>query len=68
MINPKVIMEEHYFIEVDCQQKNHEGERICGDVFLSGRVKEEERIILVLSDGMGGRRPVLQGKTGPASF
>jgi hypothetical protein len=44
---------EKYFIEVDCQQKNHEGERICGDVFLSGKVKEENRIVLVLSDGMG---------------
>lgn len=46
-------MAEKYFIEVDCQQKNHEGERICGDVFLSGKVKEEGRIVLVLSDGMG---------------
>lgn len=46
-------MEERFFIEVDCQQKNHEGERICGDVFLSGRVKGEQRIILVISDGMG---------------
>jgi hypothetical protein len=46
-------MAEKYFIEVDCQQKNHEGERICGDVFLSGKVKEENRIVLVLSDGMG---------------
>lgn len=46
-------MTEKYFIEVDCQQKNHEGERICGDVFLSGKVKEEGRIVLVLSDGMG---------------
>jgi serine/threonine protein phosphatase PrpC len=46
-------MEERFFIEVDCQQKNHNGERICGDVFVSGKVKEEERIVLVLSDGMG---------------
>lgn len=46
-------MADKYFIEVDCQQKNHEGERICGDVFLSGKVKEEGRIIVVLSDGMG---------------
>lgn len=42
-----------YYIEVDCQQKNHEGERICGDVFLSERIKSEGRIIVVLSDGMG---------------
>jgi hypothetical protein len=46
-------MVEKYFLEVDCQQKNHDGERICGDVFLSGKVKEENRIVLVLSDGMG---------------
>lgn len=46
-------MADKYFIEVDCQQKNHEGERICGDVFLSGKVKEEGRIVVVLSDGMG---------------
>lgn len=46
-------MEERFFIEVDCQQRNHENERICGDVFLSGKIKEENRIILVLSDGMG---------------
>lgn len=46
-------MIEKYFIEVDCQQKNHEGERICGDVFLSGKVREEGRIVMVLSDGMG---------------
>ncbi|MGD2034083.1 MAG: SpoIIE family protein phosphatase [Bacteroidales bacterium] len=46
-------MTERFFIEVDCQQKNYEGERICGDVFLKGRVKEENLIVLVLSDGMG---------------
>ena len=42
-----------FYIEVRCRQKNHEGERICGDVFLSERIKEENRIIAVLSDGMG---------------
>lgn len=46
-------MSDTFYIEVNCQQKNHEGERICGDVFLSKRVKEENRIIAVLSDGMG---------------
>lgn len=45
--------EEPFFIEINCQQKNHEGERICGDVFLMERIKEENRIIAVLSDGMG---------------
>jgi hypothetical protein len=42
-----------FFIEVNCQQKHHDGERICGDVFLSERVMGEDRTIVVLSDGMG---------------
>ncbi|MBN1117722.1 MAG: SpoIIE family protein phosphatase [Bacteroidales bacterium] len=46
-------MADKYFIEVDYHQRNHEGERICGDVFLSGKVREEGRIVIVLSDGMG---------------
>ncbi|HCC30407.1 MAG TPA: stage II sporulation protein E, partial [Marinilabiliales bacterium] len=46
-------MNQPFYIEVNCQQKNHEDERICGDVFLSERVKEENRIVTVLSDGMG---------------
>ncbi len=46
-------MNQKFYIEVNCQQKNHEDERICGDVFLSERIKEENRIIAVLSDGMG---------------
>ena len=46
-------MNSRFYIEVDCQQKNHEGERICGDVFLSEKIKTEERTVIVLSDGMG---------------
>lgn len=46
-------MSQDLYIEVDCRQKNHDGERICGDVFQSARVKEEKRIVAVLSDGMG---------------
>lgn len=46
-------MEEKFFIEVSCQQKNHGDERVCGDVFISRRIKEEGRLIAVLSDGMG---------------
>jgi len=46
-------MKESFYIEVNCQQKNHVNERICGDTFLSGRVKEENRTVVVLSDGMG---------------
>jgi hypothetical protein len=40
-------------IEVHCAQKNYGQERICGDVFLSKRISEESRTIVVLSDGMG---------------
>jgi hypothetical protein len=46
-------MKDEFFIEVECLQRNHFSERICGDVFKSGRVKEENRTVLVLSDGMG---------------
>jgi hypothetical protein len=41
------------FIEVDfCQRAKH-GQLISGDVFLSEKVKEEGRIVSVLSDGLG---------------
>jgi hypothetical protein len=46
-------MENNFYVEVGYQQKNHGKERICGDVFLSQRIKEENRVIAVLSDGMG---------------
>lgn len=46
-------MGQKFYIEVDCIQKNQEGERICGDVFLSEKIKSDERTIVVLSDGMG---------------
>jgi len=46
-------MSQDLYIEVDCRQMNHDAERICGDVFRSERVKEEKRIVAVLSDGMG---------------
>jgi hypothetical protein len=42
-----------FHIEINCQQRSQEGERICGDVFLSQKVSEEGRTIMVLSDGMG---------------
>jgi hypothetical protein len=43
----------NFYIEVNSQQRNCEGERICGDVFLNRYIKEEDRVITVLSDGMG---------------
>jgi hypothetical protein len=45
--------ENTFYTEVGVFQKSHSGERICGDVFLSRRIKEENRTIVVLSDGMG---------------
>ncbi len=46
-------MSDRFYIEVGSAQRNHVGERICGDVFLSEKVKEEGRTVVVLSDGMG---------------
>jgi hypothetical protein len=42
-----------YHTEVGHFQINHEGEKICGDVFLSKRIPEENRVLCVLSDGLG---------------
>ena len=42
-----------FYIEVNSQHRNYDGEKICGDVFLYRYIKEEERVIAVLSDGMG---------------
>jgi len=42
-----------FYIEVNSQQRNYDGEKICGDVFLYRYIKEEDRVIAVLSDGMG---------------
>lgn len=41
------------FIEIDYCQKAKHGQLISGDVFLSEKVKEEGRIVSVLSDGLG---------------
>lgn len=46
-------MSGNFYIEVSCHQRNFGKERICGDVFISRKVKEENRTIIVLSDGMG---------------
>jgi hypothetical protein len=46
-------MSSGFHIEVYCDQQNRDGQRICGDVFLSKKIREEQRVILVLSDGMG---------------
>ena len=46
-------MQKDFYIEVNSQQRNHDEERICGDVFLYKYINEENRVITVLSDGMG---------------
>ncbi|MFH1120329.1 MAG: SpoIIE family protein phosphatase [Bacteroidota bacterium] len=46
-------MDNRFYIEVNAELKFHHESRICGDVFLSKRINEENRIIAVLSDGMG---------------
>jgi len=40
-------------IDVSCCQQAKRGQNISGDVFLSRRIKEEGRVISVLSDGLG---------------
>lgn len=40
-------------VEVDSHQKNCRKQRISGDVFLSRKLKEQQRVISVLSDGLG---------------
>lgn len=46
-------MNDSFYIEVVCEQRNYGNERICGDVFLTRKIREENRTIAVLSDGMG---------------
>ncbi len=42
-----------FYVEVNAYQRSHHSSKLCGDVFLSKRIKEENRVIVVLSDGMG---------------
>ena len=41
------------FIEVDYCQVAKRKQHICGDVFVSQKIREEDRLISVLSDGLG---------------
>ncbi len=41
------------FVDVECAQERKHGENAFGDCFLSQRLPEEERVVAVLSDGMG---------------
>lgn len=44
---------ESLFLEVDFAQRAKTGEAICGDSFISQRVPGENRLLAVLSDGLG---------------
>lgn len=44
---------EESFVEIDYNQRAKHGQLISGDVFLSEKVKQEGRIVSVLSDGLG---------------
>ena len=42
--------ESDIFIEVDCFQKNKAGNIVCGDSYMSQKLKEEDRIISVFRE------------------
>ncbi len=46
-------LKENNIIEVDHHQIAKNGQFVSGDIFLSRRIKEEDRVISVLSDGLG---------------
>lgn len=41
------------FIEIESCQRNKHGQDICGDSFMTHKLPEEDRVISVLSDGLG---------------
>jgi hypothetical protein len=41
------------FVEIDFTQVNKKRNAVCGDVFISKKVKGEDRIVSVLADGLG---------------
>lgn len=41
------------FIEIESCQQNKHGQDICGDSFMTQKILEENRVISVLSDGLG---------------
>lgn len=46
-------MNENLYIEIECHQQNKHGKLVCGDVFLSKKIKAENRSVIVFSDGLG---------------
>ncbi len=47
------ILSDDLFIEIESCQKNKHGQDICGDSFMTHKLAEEDRVISVLSDGLG---------------
>ncbi|QKG79549.1 SpoIIE family protein phosphatase [Tenuifilum thalassicum] len=47
------ITTDSYHVDVGCVQLSKFGAQVCGDVFLSRKIKEEERTIVAVSDGLG---------------
>jgi len=47
------ISTDSYHVDVGCVQLSKYGNQVCGDVLLSRKIKEEERTIVVVSDGLG---------------
>ncbi len=54
------------FVEVDCAQRHKHSQNICGDAFFSRKIPAEDRIIAVLSDGLGSgvKANILANMTG----
>lgn len=46
-------MAQDLFVEIEFSQCNHHGEDICGDSFLMQKIEGQNRLIAVLSDGLG---------------
>lgn len=51
--NVKENLPDDLFIEIESCQKNKHGQDICGDSFMTQKLAEEDRVISVLSDGLG---------------
>jgi len=50
----RISMKKHkIFVETEHHQYHKRGQLVCGDTFLSRKLKEEKRVISVLSDGLG---------------
>lgn len=47
------VREGRYFIEIDYAQRSKRRQNTCGDSFLSRKIREENRSIAILSDGLG---------------